>query len=241
MSPTTAYGARGKRYRYYVTTDLQQGALDSLPSAIRRVPAPAIEKLVAGRLRRLFAVDGLDWRALQRRLARVEIKAASTHILVRYPEDEAEPLPLLLSRLAEKDGLVREGECLRLVAAVRPVFRGGRTWLVAPDGQDTMAAGGGDPAIVTALWRAHRELAVTCSGPTTSNDDLARATSPADSYRRRIAKLAFLAPDIQRALIEGRQPAGLTLQALLEADLPLSWDAQREAFGFGPAARDLAA
>ena len=37
------------------------------------------------------------------------------------------------------------------------------------------------------------------------------------------AKVAFLSPDAQRAILEGRRPAGLTLQALLRAEPPLSW------------------
>ena len=123
----------------------------------------------------------------------------------------------------------------------RPVFRGGRTWLVTPDGSNAGQAGAGDTAPATALWRVHRELAASHCGPTTPDADLAQACSPADSYRRRLGALAFLAPDIQRALLDGRQPAGLTLQALLDCDLPLSWVEQRAMLGFPPRPTALAA
>jgi hypothetical protein len=59
-----------------------------------------------------------------------------------------------------------------------------------------------------------------------------RAESVPNSYLRRIVRLAFLAPDIQRAILEGRQPPGLTAQQLAQRGLPLAWADQREALGF---------
>ena len=40
--------------------------------------------------------------------------------------------------------------------------------------------------------------------------------------------LAFLAPDIVRAILEGRQPTGLTSDWLLRHALPSNWSWQRE-------------
>jgi len=54
-----------------------------------------------------------------------------------------------------------------------------------------------------------------------------------DSYLRRLVPLAFLAPDIQEAIMDGRQPAGLTLQSLRDREIPMSWTDQREQLGFG--------
>lgn len=45
--------------------------------------------------------------------------------------------------------------------------------------------------------------------------------------------LAFLAPDIQRSILEGRQPPGLTLKRLISGEIPLNWAEQRAMFGFG--------
>lgn len=44
--------------------------------------------------------------------------------------------------------------------------------------------------------------------------------------------MAFLAPDIQAAILEGRQPRGLTLHGLLDQPLPAAWSDQRSALGF---------
>lgn len=53
-----------------------------------------------------------------------------------------------------------------------------------------------------------------------------------DSYLRRLVPLAFLAPDIQAAIMDGRQPVGLTLQSLRDRKIPMSWADQREQLGF---------
>ena len=51
-------------------------------------------------------------------------------------------------------------------------------------------------------------------------------------YQRNYARLACLAPDIQRAILDGVQPADLTLSRLITGELPLSWAEQRQVFGF---------
>ena len=53
---------------------------------------------------------------------------------------------------------------------------------------------------------------------------------PASPYHRRLLRLAFLAPELQRAILAGRQPPGLTLKHLLEQRLPLLWSEQKRVF-----------
>jgi site-specific DNA recombinase len=61
---------------------------------------------------------------------------------------------------------------------------------------------------------------------------LARADDCTTRYVTRILKLAYLAPDIIEAILAGRQPCDLSLARLLKTDLPLDWQAQRQALGF---------
>ena len=49
---------------------------------------------------------------------------------------------------------------------------------------------------------------------------------PTDRVRKAI-RYAFLAPDILRAIVEGRQPVGLTSSYLLHHPLPDDWEKQR--------------
>ena len=55
--------------------------------------------------------------------------------------------------------------------------------------------------------------------------------APATSYNRKLISLAFLAPDIQSAILDGRQPGTMTLGGLMELDIPLFWTKQRQMFG----------
>jgi hypothetical protein len=54
--------------------------------------------------------------------------------------------------------------------------------------------------------------------------------SPVVPYERNMLRLAFLAPDLQTQILEGRQPHGLTLQRFIATDLPAAWDDQRKLF-----------
>ena len=59
-----------------------------------------------------------------------------------------------------------------------------------------------------------------------------RATKP-DRHVCRMARLAFLAPDITEALLDERQPQSLSSRTLLKMwQLPLDWVEQRRILGF---------
>ena len=45
----------------------------------------------------------------------------------------------------------------------------------------------------------------------------------------RLLRLTLLAPDIQEAILEGRQPKGMQLEELMGA-MPGAWEEQRERF-----------
>jgi hypothetical protein len=47
---------------------------------------------------------------------------------------------------------------------------------------------------------------------------------------RKIVRLAFLAPALQAAILDGRQPAGLTLERLIQSPPALLWDDQTHEF-----------
>ena len=45
-------------------------------------------------------------------------------------------------------------------------------------------------------------------------------------------RLALLAPDIVEAIVDGREPSGLSLERLVKG-LPVVWEEQRQLFGLG--------
>lgn len=84
-----------------------------------------------------------------------------------------------------------------------------------------------DRTLIAALRRAHASVQKDRGMPLVQS-------APTSPYERRIQRLAFLAPDIQHAMIAGSQPAGLNLERLVKCELPISWQRQRELLGFEP-------
>ena len=108
--------------------------------------------------------------------------------------------------------------------------RGGEVRLVIGD----QAGGEGRPdlTLIAALVRAHAWWRELCCGNASSIKQIADREHSDERYVARNLKLAFLAPDITAAILEGRQPPRLTADALVKMpDLPLSWAWQRRRLG----------
>ena len=93
-------------------------------------------------------------------------------------------------------------------------------------GECGLAAPKPDPVLIRGLRRAHALASGLGWQMRTGAVDGAACKAPSSAYDRKVCRLAFLAPALQKAILEGRQPSGLTLQRLLDAPLPLDWDEQ---------------
>jgi DNA invertase Pin-like site-specific DNA recombinase len=90
-----------------------------------------------------------------------------------------------------------------------------------------------DPSLIKAVVRAHRYHTLLIKHGSGKFADLAKREKLHRSYFSQVLRLAYLAPDITNAILEGRQPEGLTATTLIEhPHLPLSWPEQRSALGF---------
>ena len=90
-----------------------------------------------------------------------------------------------------------------------------------------------DSKLVKLLVRAHHLKEKLRARPGTRIADLASQEKLSASYVALLLRLTFLAPDITRAILEGRQPAGFTAQKLVTySGLPFAWPEQRQALGF---------
>ena len=214
MSPSFGYGKSGKPFRYYVSAP--DRAQQTTSESVLRVSAPQIEALVADRVQR--RASGADPRSLD---MRVELQEDAVHLV----------LPSALQAgAAAADELVTvdQDKRIRVIISVRPVFRGGRTWLVGPGGASPFSTAARDPALIKALRKAHQYARQHGVSPAASDAQLRNATNPPDSYQRKLVRLAFLAPDLQDAIVSGTLPPGVTLDQLLAKPLPVSWARQRE-------------
>jgi hypothetical protein len=68
--------------------------------------------------------------------------------------------------------------------------------------------------------------------PDTTIEAIAAVEGTTPAYVRRLIRLAYLAPDIQQAVIDGRLPMNISLEKLMRDPIPNAWSRQRELIGF---------
>jgi len=73
--------------------------------------------------------------------------------------------------------------------------------------------------------RAFRWRRILKAGRYNKIDELAAAEKINSSYVSRLLRLTLLAPDLVEAILDGRQPEGVTLLGLLEG-VPVVWGEQ---------------
>ena len=83
-------------------------------------------------------------------------------------------------------------------------------------------ASAADTTLVKALARAFRWRRMMETGRYGTIDEMAAAEKINASYVSRLLRLTLLAPDIVEAILDGRQPQGVTLPTLQEG-VPVEW------------------
>jgi hypothetical protein len=106
---------------------------------------------------------------------------------------------------------------------------GGRKLIITPGGGEAKGKleTSGDPSLVKALARAFRWRGMLESRVFATINELAAAEKINPSYVSRVLRLTLLAPEMVEAILEGRQPEGVTLPGLLEGVL-VGWGEQAQ-------------
>ncbi|MFJ6023561.1 recombinase family protein [Brevundimonas sp. NPDC092305] len=210
MTPTFTGGRGGKTYRYYVST----GSVTGKPGKARRLPGPDLDRLVAETVSRLCPGSCAG-------IGKVVLREDGVDLLLASATTEAARLFRQISPNLANGEYASEAEGGVLVTLTgRLSFRGGRTILQGAAQASVIRP---DRALVKALREGHRLV-----GPAIINQR--QPIGPKSTYERRLAALAFLAPDIQASILKGTQPASLTLADLM-TEIPLSWAGQRRLSG----------
>jgi len=223
MSPSFGYGRRGQVYRYYVSAPLQQGRKPKgRADAVRRISAPALEERLRGELSQLLG-DDAALPDLLRLVRRVEIDGEGLRLICLLKQTPR-PLRGRLQVLTDNPDL---GE-MHLAISCR--VRGGRTWLTTAGPGPAVSRR--DPVLIKRLRQAHRIAGAM--GWRMADGALSglAGKAPSGAYERLLCKLVFLAPDVQKAILAGRQPPELTLEVILRGEFPPKWADQRRLWGF---------
>jgi hypothetical protein len=85
-----------------------------------------------------------------------------------------------------------------------------------------------DITLIKAVARAFRWRRMLEAGRFGTINELAAAEKINSSYVSRVLRLTLLAPDIVEAILDGRQPDGMTLPELMKS-FPVGWRQQNRA------------
>lgn len=77
------------------------------------------------------------------------------------------------------------------------------------------------------IWRDLME-----SGKVRAIAEIARANRVDGSYVSRMLDLTLLAPDIIEAILDGKEPSGLSIARLTRHEIPVLWEEQRITYRF---------
>jgi hypothetical protein len=226
-----------------------------------RLPAQEIEELVVSELNRLFRspqqlLDVLNESSMsgsirQRLLESIqvpgEMKALSNAVLtsllhgVLVHDDRIEVqvrkgalLKLLIGQDQDPQADGAEHDLLgsiTLQVQAQLKRRGGEVrFLLPPD--SAHAKPHPVPSLVRAVARAHDWLAQILRGAVANQRAIAAETGLNERYISRVLPLAFLAPDLTEAILEGKQSSTLDLGRCLKP-LPSDWKEQRVSLRHG--------
>jgi hypothetical protein len=133
-----------------------------------------------------------------------------------------------------KPTIRRDGDCIVVHIPMTFKRRGGRKEIIVPQGYEnkTPTKQQAQSALVLAVVRGHIWRNLLESGAVRSIAEIARANKVDGSYVSRMLDLTLLAPDIIEAIMDGKEPSGLSLAILTKKQIPLVWKEQRQYLGF---------
>jgi DNA invertase Pin-like site-specific DNA recombinase len=216
MSPSHTR-KRGIKYRYYLSSALLHGLAERAGS-IHRVPAAEIEAVVVASVREHFRPSpSVDDRSLvAAHVARVDVEPEQVVInLAQAERSDRENHESTLRVPWRKTPSTRRREIL-LPASV-PAER------IRPIRAETRVT------LVASIARGRRWLNELMANPSASVESIAERESCSVRKVNMTISLAFLAPDLVRAAIDGRLPHGMGLSRL--CDLPAEWSRQHQMLG----------
>jgi site-specific DNA recombinase len=231
MVPTHATKA-GVRYRYYVSLPHLYGESKTASvGSVSRVPATDIEDTIANSLNKrlivqksksnssITAVD--DRKVILEQVTRIDVHEDRLVIRLKPANDEA-------ASDAADDHLLS-------IPWQKPPSRKSRQILVPygiPTSEVRPTRIERRARLVGAVARGRRWLDEIVSGSVTDIKQIATRQKCSARQVNMTLSLAFLAPDLVRAAVEGRLPRGIGVERLRDA--PAEWSQQFEALGLKP-------
>jgi DNA invertase Pin-like site-specific DNA recombinase len=247
---------RGVRYRYYIAQPLLQNEPDKV-GVIKRLPAAEIEGLVSAQIRKLFEnpkrliaeLETHETSAGQKAAIVTAAKELHSRWASMSKSDTHEFVRQLVSKVVVGSGKVKltlNRSRLRTALNLSTLIEADQdspieikvSATLKRSGRETRLLIGEfsyDPrlakpnhAMIETLRRAHRWNAKFMAGRSTA--EMGAEAKVDRKFVQSVIPIAFLAPDITTAILEGRQPPSLTVKQLRKY-VPIDWAQQRKVFG----------
>jgi hypothetical protein len=219
---------KGVRYRYYISAALLHGQADKA-STLNRVPAVGIEKLIAAAVRkRLEARPSHDPTEEPGSITDKELIA--THV-VRV---EVRPDHLFVQLTKQQGGKADTDGASSLVIPWKKTPAKRPREIIPPaltsPRQDRRPIRAETRAkLITAIAKGRLWLEELCAGTVDDVKQIADRENCSIRQVHRTITLAFLAPSLVQAAVDGRLPRGIGVASL--RDLPAEWVRQHEKLG----------
>jgi hypothetical protein len=230
MSPSHAR-KQGIRYRYYVSSALLHGQPERAGS-VRRVPAADVEALVGRAVREHFedSIQTDDRDLISTHVVRVDVQADQLAVELKAPRQARGR-----GNGSPPDHESSEQDADRTVLHIpwRKTPSKRRREIILPKSaapQDSRPIRAEARAkLVASIARGRRWLDEIVAGTVTDVEQIAAREGCSVRKVNMTISLAFLAPDLVKAAIEGRLPRGLGVVRL--CDSPAEWSRQYQMLG----------
>ena len=225
MTPTHTV-KKGVRYRYYISTPLLHGQA-SIVGSVHRVPAVEVEDLVLKALREHTGLTEDNDRDLVRTyIGSVQINSAQ--VVVTLKEGQEDP-----PGQKTKDNKERgENAGIIEIPWIKPPSKKRRE-IILPSSvsrDDVKPIRAEDRMkILTGIAKGQRWLDEMIRGQVKDLEQIAKRERCSVRKVNMTISLAFLAPTLVKASVEGRLPRGINVSRLY--DLPSEWPRQHQALG----------
>jgi site-specific DNA recombinase len=213
------------RYRYYVSRPSLHGeARTAKLGSVSRVPAPEIEQSVVSALKERLLIrelpsdkyEPIDHQRLSSVISRIEVQ--KNRIVITLKSTDEAIASDVLSIAWQKPPFRRSREILLPHGVKREDVR--------PDRAERRAR------LVNAIARGRRWLDEIVTGSVTDAEQLAKRELCTSRQVNLTLSLAFLAPKLVKAAVEGRLPRGMNIERLRDPDA--LWSRQFQDLGLSP-------
>jgi site-specific DNA recombinase len=226
------------RYRYYVSQPMLRGRARLTSGSVSRVPAADIETAVTAALTKHLGnpatgtagiPNGIDRNAVVDNIAHIEVRKDQLAVRLRRPAADGSPD----QDTGQTQGLDQNDAGSRLLIPwCKPPSKKARELLLpasAPRDQVRPIKAERRVALIKSIARGRAWLDEIVSGAASGIEEIAERNKCSPRHVNMTISMAFIAPALVKAAIEGRLPRGIGVANLRDA--PAEWPRQFERLG----------